>query len=488
MESRAARSFERFVAPALRAEQVLTQVCVEHDSVMLRSSVGLWRNAPVVYRLDSFMLDALAGTDLKSSPPSEVLGLLPHDVFVVAFNEPVELWDDEDRLSRSFEGVLVTGLSSAPDMSRFQAVPLSGPVGAVRGTFYGSMKLSGRSQIVTVTLPAAGFGADVAVPLERFLDDALFDEADVFRFDESQNEVAMSVASLRAEGLFAQGSLRRPLGVLLLQLLLYLSSREPDVCEQPAPCEPPPQLSGRAAAGVRMFELGWRVGSAFRESSRSGSGSSGSGLSTRPHLRRGHWHTYLYGGRGEVKVRRLKWVHPVVVNDGLGPVAGTVVAVGDCGVGSQRVGVRYVAADEHVSPEFSGEYRVSPDLRGRGARAHARLQNMVAVALRVRGRVPLSPGVNDPQFDVAWREGSGLVVVEVKSLADVTEVHQLRLGVGQVVEYRWGLASAGLVPVRAMLFVEREPSDGSWVSLCRDEQIVLAWPDTLTEALDVLFK
>lgn len=139
-----------------------------------------------------------------------------------------------------------------------------------------------------------------------------------------------------------------------------------------------------------------------------------------------------------------------------------------------------------MTPEFTGEHIANPDLRGRGARAHARLQNLLADALSQRGRTPLSPTRDDPQFDLAWLERDCIIVVEVKSLSDSTETHQLRLGVGQVVEYRWNLAAARAMPVRSVLMVERAPSEPSWAGICRDEQILLAWPETLDAVMDEL--
>jgi len=124
---------------------------------------------------------------------------------------------------------------------------------------------------------------------------------------------------------------------------------------------------------------------------------------------------------------------------------------------------------------------------GRGARAHARLQNEFAAELARRGLVPLSPGPDDPQFDLAWLQPDGtLVVVEVKSLSDETEVHQLRIGLGQVIEYRWNLTARHSGQVRSVLHVEREPTDAEWAELCAEERIALTHPDNVASVLDSL--
>ena len=384
----------------------------------------------------------------------------------------------------------VAGPISAGDGRTFlYAVPLSHPnADNIRGTFYGSFKETGRSQVVTATIPGIHGNVEGQRTLEEMFDDSFFDEADITSFDAAGRSVIVDAAEFTALGTFAQGGLRGPLTQLLWQVLLYLSSPEPDIREVVPPDGAERTSFRYLVSSGKSFELGWRVGASLREAYRGTDvGVQGHGLQTRPHVRRGHWHTYLYGRRGGVSERRLKWVHPLVVNRELGPVGGVVHAVGIIDSNASEVGVTYRHADENMTPEFTGEYLANPDLRGRGARAHARLQNMVSDALVRRGRVPLSPSVNDPQFDVAWREGDSIVVVEVKSLSDISETHQLRLGVGQVIEYRWNLAAALLMPVRSVLLVEREPTGASWAELCRDEQIVLTWPEILDVVLDELF-
>ena len=72
-------------------------------------------------------------------------------------------------------------------------------------------------------------------------------------------------------------------------------------------------------------------------------------------------------------------------------------------------------------------------------------------------------------YDLAW-EAEGVVwVCEVKSLTPNNEEKQLRLGLGQVLRYQEQLScivSPSRV-VRAVLAVERHPSDESWHVLCR---------------------
>ena len=501
---KASRAVEHHIAPAKRADIVLTSTLAEADSTPLRMAVAQWRKAPVVYRLDPSLLDALFSTDLKVMPPRQALTHLPHDFFVVAFEQPVELWDADDELTRVFEGVLVAGMPKI--RTTVDGRSLMGAVGAndeqaafIRGTFYGSIKGTGRPQLTTATIPGPSGEQFDGWTLEMMFDDSIFDTY-TGHDQYGRRQPQQPISALRDQGTFAQLDLRAPLSQLLWQVLLYMASPEPDIRELVTPD------AVAATPGIRRFartastyELGWRVGALLRDGASSSSGAAGSGTSARPHVRRGHWHTYLYGPRGQDRQRRLKWTHPLIVNRGGGPVAGVVflpdaidttsdemlsddMRAGDV-VSVDRIGGEYRRADETITPEMSGEHVPNPDLRGRGARAHASLQNMFADAVTAHGLAPLSPTVDDPQFDLAWEQQDGIVVVEVKSLSELTETHQLRLGIGQVIEYRWNLAGMRSVPVRAVLFVEHEPSNSQWSQLCRDEQITLAWPATLEAAL-----
>jgi hypothetical protein len=86
----------------------------------------------------------------------------------------------------------------------------------------------------------------------------------------------------------------------------------------------------------------------------------------------------------------------------------------------------------------------------------------------------LSPqgGVN---FDLAWTQGDVRYVGEVKSLHELNELHQLRLGIGQVLEF------ALRMKAKPLLILEREPARRFWLPLCEQVGILLIWPDRLDE-------
>ncbi|MEC3977160.1 hypothetical protein [Amycolatopsis sp. H20-H5] len=116
------------------------------------------------------------------------------------------------------------------------------------------------------------------------------------------------------------------------------------------------------------------------------------------------------------------------------------------------------------------------------AQAHRNLQNQLADFIADNDLEPLTPTPDDPQFDVAFWHGLNLVVCEVKSLPSDNEDGQLREGFGQLCHYaeRYRIQHEDAHPV---LYVERQPRDPLWESLCRRHAVVLAWPDTIGRVL-----
>jgi hypothetical protein len=95
--------------------------------------------------------------------------------------------------------------------------------------------------------------------------------------------------------------------------------------------------------------------------------------------------------------------------------------------------------------------------------------------------VSVEPG---PLPDLIWEKGSTLFVTEAKSLTPSNEDGQLRLGLGQVLDYReqyrqihrWDA-------VQAVLLVETEPSSRRWDATCSANGVILARPGELARVL-----
>lgn len=116
----------------------------------------------------------------------------------------------------------------------------------------------------------------------------------------------------------------------------------------------------------------------------------------------------------------------------------------------------------------------------RGSAAH----EQTAARLRDHlSQVPLMKhGQGAPRFDAAWRPAGGtdaVCIAEVKSLTFATERQQIRLGLGQVLDYVTQLAtqhqSLRLTPV---LVLEKQPKGSHWVDVASRAGVHLTWaPD-----------
>ena len=95
----------------------------------------------------------------------------------------------------------------------------------------------------------------------------------------------------------------------------------------------------------------------------------------------------------------------------------------------------YRRADETRRAAPREPFPVDPEAVDRALQVHAALQNSFADWLSDHDLEPRSPRTGDPDFDLAWTHDERLVVGEVKSLP-ARELHQLRLALGQVLDYR----------------------------------------------------
>jgi hypothetical protein len=166
-----------------------------------------------------------------------------------------------------------------------------------------------------------------------------------------------------------------------------------------------------------------------------------------------------------------------------------------------------IADDAYTPPPRGGEvpeslvFQPDPDKVDRGTTAHKDTQDALAEALRDAGLKPRSPKPGDPAFDIAWRdddaEGTAFIC-EVKSLTSENETWQVRLAIGQVLDYVHALDSlreAGTLPphwtgvraVRAVVALEGRPArNAHWTGLCERHGIILTWPERYAGTLAAL--
>jgi hypothetical protein len=139
---------------------------------------------------------------------------------------------------------------------------------------------------------------------------------------------------------------------------------------------------------------------------------------------------------------------------------------------AETVGQAY--RDAAVSSVAAREpFTVDPGLVERGLKGHADTQNELARVLRSAGIEPRSHRPQEPNFDLAWTADGTVFVAEIKSITDANEEGQLRLGLGQVLRYRYQLEKLGHHHVLAVLVPEREPRDPTWRDLCNKAGVIM---------------
>jgi len=125
-----------------------------------------------------------------------------------------------------------------------------------------------------------------------------------------------------------------------------------------------------------------------------------------------------------------------------------------------------------------------PDVVDRGLEGHRLTLKKLAAAVYAHGISP-HEGIDSCRYDLAWMTPAGsLYVAEVKSLSGQNEKAQLRLGLGQVLDYAQFLEAAGHTVTGTVLAVERAPRDKRWVDICKRAGVALVWPTTMYSLFD----
>ena len=142
---------------------------------------------------------------------------------------------------------------------------------------------------------------------------------------------------------------------------------------------------------------------------------------------------------------------------------------------TQPIGEMRPAVERAIAEERAADvWLYDPSERDRSTQVHRSLENWLIAQLRDAGIEPLDPA-GEPYFDLAWLIEGHLFVCEVKSSAN-SEVHQLRLGLGQILQYRHLLRTRHGDSITACLLIESKPGDARWLDICRDQDVLLFWP------------
>ena len=144
--------------------------------------------------------------------------------------------------------------------------------------------------------------------------------------------------------------------------------------------------------------------------------------------------------------------------------------------------IPYAPQEGPIHAAYTDPIPANTELIDRGNSAHRELEERIEKLCRDAKLDPKKERAL-ADIDIGWVDGDALYIVEVKSLTEENEVRQLRLGLGQVLDYRSALTGKGnWTTVHAILAVEQEPSDLRWKELCATVGVQLVWPGCLMEA------
>ena len=111
--------------------------------------------------------------------------------------------------------------------------------------------------------------------------------------------------------------------------------------------------------------------------------------------------------------------------------------------------------------------------------AHEATVGALAAHLSGQGLHVHAPAPGAPAFDAGWSRGADVFSAEIKSLTGAREDQQIRLGIGQVLDYAHQLRTSHPDQrLHAVLVLEKRPADPRWSPLTRSVGIRLTWaPD-----------
>lgn len=120
---------------------------------------------------------------------------------------------------------------------------------------------------------------------------------------------------------------------------------------------------------------------------------------------------------------------------------------------------------------------LDPDVRGEALNRHNGAVNLLAAAVRGNGWKPVSlTSWFSEKPDLAWIDAEEVFnVAEVKGLTSNNELSQMRIGLGQVVRYRYR-ASTYYGRVQAWLATDAAPLDPLWEPVCESVDVRQWWP------------
>lgn len=253
------------------------------DDVGVLGALAAWRVTQGVYRFDQDVYDSVINTPTT--------GDIPHDVF--------------------FELPEWCIYIETPGMM-FDNLPLYG--------YFAHLEYdagNGRKELRLV-LDVDVNDKPYLVPRPLHLGEWSLEESINKAMEESQRNAGVKIpADVLSEYIANESEHLRS----LISLLLYICSANGEIGSgDKRPTKP---RSVKTKKGSRLFppdkprtwDVGVRTGAAIRHAQSASRETTGSGASTRTHIRRAHWHGYWSGPRNaENRKYELKWLPPMIIN------------------------------------------------------------------------------------------------------------------------------------------------------------------------------
>lgn len=109
-----------------------------------------------------------------------------------------------------------------------------------------------------------------------------------------------------------------------------------------------------------------------------------------------------------------------------------------------------------------------------GTKAHEETVVALKAHLHQAGHLAQGPSRGSPLFDIGWHDGTRVFIGEVKSLRGTVQDQQIRLGIGQLLDYTHQLKARGqlVVPV---LILECQPNSSRWATLAAEYRFLLTY-------------
>jgi len=110
--------------------------------------------------------------------------------------------------------------------------------------------------------------------------------------------------------------------------------------------------------------------------------------------------------------------------------------------------------------------------------SHNEMQNEISDLLQKAGNEIFTVS-SGPNVDLCWKKNEDFSFLEVKSINDLNESHQIRLGLGQTSEYRVRFKKLGYEVKNSYLAITGSPKGKYWEEVCDSLDIKLITPSTL---------